>query len=91
MQCVSSLGWASEGGQGRPCPLDLKNFGKICCFLVPSGKNKVHDFWLLLENLLEKSTGPPLEKILPTPMIASGNLFSGSFQSHQKLLKNTVR
>jgi len=62
----------SEGGAGVLCPLDFENSSKKVVFLVSSGKKHIsplleplEKFW---KNLLVARL--PLEKILPTPMVA---------------------
>jgi len=57
--------WVSEGGQ------EFENFSKNFVFLVSSGKNQISPLMPPLKKLMEKSTGVPLEKILPTPMHTS--------------------
>jgi len=58
---------------GGPSPLwILKISAKKVVFLVSSGKTKFHHFWPPLVKILEEYPGgPPLEKILLTPMLTT--------------------
>ena len=64
--------WASEGGRrgAKASLLDFEIISKKRLFFQFRGaKNKFHHFCPPLEKILGKfPTGPPLEKILPTPM-----------------------
>jgi len=56
----------------------IKFLAKKAVFLVSSGKMKFCHFWPPLKKyfwlcLEESPIDPPLEKILPTPMVASAN------------------
>ena len=56
--------------KGKEGGLGFRNFQKKVVFLVSRGKNEISPLLAPPRKFLEKSTrGPPLEKILPTPML----------------------
>jgi len=67
-------------GQRGLAPLDFEIISKKACFSQFRGvKTKFHHFWPALKNILGQSpTDPPLEKILPTPIVVYPSLTKNS-------------
>ena len=70
MLTLETMGVGRGGSRRGLAPWILKLLAKKVVFSISRGKNQISPRLTPLEKILGKSpTGPPLEKILPTPMV----------------------